>query len=77
MTLLVAFFILFAVHAEAALPQHGQSRWAVGVSLRDADASSLWRIGPRFTYGLTLGPTSLPMWLIGTLGLWTLTFGSR
>ncbi len=72
MTLLVAFFILFAVHAEAALPQHGQSRWAVGVSLRDADASSLWRIGPRFTYGLTLGTnvfTHVADWDTWTLDL--------
>ena len=32
-----------------------QPRWAVGISLRDADTSSLWRIGPRFAWGLTLG----------------------
>ena len=55
MSLLVVLLITCAVQAEAALPPPEQPRWAVGVSLRDADYSSVWRIGPRFAYGLTLG----------------------
>ena len=44
--------LVMSVAAQGALPE--QPRWALGVSLRDADASSVWRIGPRVTYGLTL-----------------------
>ena len=52
MTLLIV--LLMASAAQAALPTEG-SRWAFGLSLRDPSTSSIWRVGPRFTCGLTLG----------------------
>ena len=72
MALLVVLLITCAVQAEAGLPQPEQPRWAVGVSLRDADYSSVWRIGPRFAYGLTLGNnvfTHVADWRTWTLDL--------
>lgn len=54
MNIRIAFIavLVMSAAAQGALPE--QSRWALGISLRDADASSIWRIGPRVTYGLTL-----------------------
>ena len=63
-----------AAMAQAALPSE-QPRWALGVSLRDSDASSLWRIGPRFTYGLTLRTNVFTH--IADLRLWTLDIDYR
>ena len=76
MKTLVVFLtiLLMASVAQAALPTE-KPRWALGVSLRDADTSSLWRIGPRFTYGLTLGTNAFAH--ISDLRLWTLDIDYR
>ena len=65
--------LLLASPSEAALPEQG--RWALGVSLRNADTSSLWRIGPRFGYGLTLGTTAFTR--VNDWSLWALDLDLR
>ena len=68
--LATAVVLLMSTAAHGTLSE--QSRWALGVSLRDADTSSLWRIGPRFAYGLTLGTnvfTHISDWRLWTLDL--------